>query len=196
MYDKNLFAYCDANPTVRLDVGGYVWETVFDVVSLGVSIAEVAINPADPWAWAGLAGDVIDLAPFATGIGETVKMAKSLKSATGVKKTAKTAKRVAKAVDSTKIAKKSTKIHGNSLKSTKINYGYVLINKENKDIMKFGESINPKTRYSKKFLNENGYLMIILEHGRKKDIHLWQHDMNMYYRSRYGVFPPLNSRGW
>ena len=79
LYDKNLFAYCDANPTVRLDVGGYVWETVFDVASLGVSIAEVAINPSDPWAWAGLAGDVIYLILLAMLIGKTAKITKSLK---------------------------------------------------------------------------------------------------------------------
>lgn len=30
-------------------------------------------NPTDPWAWAGLAGDLIDLIPFVTGVGEAVK---------------------------------------------------------------------------------------------------------------------------
>lgn len=34
---------------------------------------EVVINPADPWAWAGLAGDALDLIPFVTGLGEGVK---------------------------------------------------------------------------------------------------------------------------
>ena len=102
LYDKNLFAYCDANPTVRLDVGGYVWETVFDVVSLGASIVEVSINPSDPWAWAGLVGDVIDLVPFATGIGETVKITKSLKKATTVKDAAKKINDVSSAAKTTK----------------------------------------------------------------------------------------------
>ena len=46
------------------------WETVFDVISLAASVAEVCINPTDPWAWAGLAGDAVDLIPFVTGIGE------------------------------------------------------------------------------------------------------------------------------
>ena len=52
--DKNLYAYCDNNPIVRKDSTGAVWETVFDVISLGTSIVEVCINPTDPWAWAGL----------------------------------------------------------------------------------------------------------------------------------------------
>ena len=68
--DKNLYAYCDNNPVVRVDYGGQLWETVFDVISLGASIVEVCVNPTDPWAWAGLAGDAIDLIPFVTVVGE------------------------------------------------------------------------------------------------------------------------------
>ena len=77
--DKNLFAYCDNNPVSRVDDGGGVWETVFDIVSLGFSVYDVVKNPYDPWAWAGLAGDTIDLIPFATGVGETIKAAKIAK---------------------------------------------------------------------------------------------------------------------
>ena len=74
--DKNLYAYCDNNPVVRKDTGGAFWETAIDVVSLCVSVAEVMANPADPWAWAGFAGDAIDLVPFVTGVGELTKVAK------------------------------------------------------------------------------------------------------------------------
>lgn len=55
------------------DPSGHWIETVFDLFSLGVSIVEVVINPYDPLNWAGLAGDALDLIPFVTGIGETVK---------------------------------------------------------------------------------------------------------------------------
>ena len=55
------------------------WQPVLDVASLGVSIAEVAINPYDPWAWAGFAGDVIYLILLAMLIGKTAKITKSLK---------------------------------------------------------------------------------------------------------------------
>ena len=48
--DKNIFAYCDNNPAARVDDGGQAWETLFDVISLGASIAEVCINPTDLWA--------------------------------------------------------------------------------------------------------------------------------------------------
>ena len=72
----NLFAYCGNNPVHRKDTNGYFWETALDVLSLGASIAEVALNPADPWAWVGLAGDLVDLVPFVTGVGETTRAIK------------------------------------------------------------------------------------------------------------------------
>ena len=68
-----MFAYCNNCPTVNKDTEGTALETVWDVISLGTSIAEVALNPADPWAWAGLVGDVVDVCiPFVGGIGEAV----------------------------------------------------------------------------------------------------------------------------
>ena len=76
--DKNLYAYCDNNPVVRRDESGAIWETVFDVISLAASIAEVAANPKDVWAWAGLAGDAIDLIPVVTGAGEVVRSLKAV----------------------------------------------------------------------------------------------------------------------
>ena len=92
--DKNLYAYCDNNPVVRVDHGGQFWDTVFDVISLGASIVEVCVNPTDPWAWAGLAGDAIDLIPFVTGVGEVTRAVKTtvkvVDKATDVVDTAKT----------------------------------------------------------------------------------------------------------
>lgn len=73
----NLFTYCGNNPVSRKDCDGNVWETVFDVASLGISIVEIAVNPADPWAWAGLVGDVVDLIPYVTNVGETVRAVKT-----------------------------------------------------------------------------------------------------------------------
>ena len=72
--DKNLYAYCDNNPVVRVDHGGRFWDTVFDVISLGAGIVEVSINPGDIWAWVGLVGDVVDLIPFVSGVGEATDL--------------------------------------------------------------------------------------------------------------------------
>ena len=77
--DKNLFAYCDNNSINRSDNSGHVWETVFDIVTLGASIIEVIVTPTDPWAWVSLGGDIIDLIPFVTGVGEAAKVAKATK---------------------------------------------------------------------------------------------------------------------
>ena len=71
--DKNLYAYCDNNPITRVDHGGEFWESIFDVVSLIWSIGDVCANPTNGWAWAGLAGDAIDLIPFVSGVGETTR---------------------------------------------------------------------------------------------------------------------------
>ena len=76
--DKNLYLYCDNNPITRDDSKGHVWETVFDVVSLGASIMETVTNPRNAWNWVGLAGDVIDLVPFVTGVGETTRALKTI----------------------------------------------------------------------------------------------------------------------
>ena len=72
--DKNLYAYCDNNPVMRRDGGGQFWDTAFDVVSLAFSVVDVVANPADPWAWAGLVGDVLDLIPFVSGLGEATDL--------------------------------------------------------------------------------------------------------------------------
>ena len=195
VYDKNLFAYCDNNPVVRYDTGGEFWDTLFDVVSLVTSVVDVIKNPSDPMAWVGLAADVVSLAlPGVTGGSAVVK---AVSKADDVVDTVKTANKVDNAIDTAKGAKKTFKVHGNSLSSTKTNYGYVLLNKDN-EIMKFGETIHPTTRYSKNFLNRNGYTMNILERGSKADIHYWQYDMNNYYFNKYNRYPPSikSKRGW
>ena len=89
--DKNLFAYCDNNPIVRRDSSGYIWETVLDIASLAASLGEVVKSPTDSWAWAGLAGDTIDLLPFVTGVGEVTRGVKVLSKSDDVIDTAKTA---------------------------------------------------------------------------------------------------------
>ena len=70
--DKNLYAYCDNNPVMRVDGDGDFWETFLDVASFALSIVEVVTTPSNVWAWIGLAGDLVDLIPFVSGVGETV----------------------------------------------------------------------------------------------------------------------------
>ncbi len=73
LLQHNVFAYCANNPTVRKDIEGNFWETAFDVASLIASAVEVVVNPTDLSAWIGLLGDTVDLIPFVTGVGETIR---------------------------------------------------------------------------------------------------------------------------
>ncbi len=86
--------------------------------------------------------------------------------------------------------------HGNSLLDPRTNYGYALIDKDTNEILKFGESLYPDSRYTQGYLEENNAIMKILDYGSKLDIHLWQHDLNEYFFDKYGEYPSQNSKGW
>ena len=59
------------------DTNGEFFDIIWDVASLIFSIADVISDPTDGWAWAGLAGDVVDLIPGVTGAGESIKAARA-----------------------------------------------------------------------------------------------------------------------
>ena len=95
-----MFAYCNNNPVIHQDSAGAAVETVFDILSLGMSIVEVAANPRDPWAWAGLAGDLIDVAvPFVGGIGEATRVLRATDAADDVYDAYKASDRAEDAMD-------------------------------------------------------------------------------------------------
>ena len=94
-------------------------------------------------------------------------------------------------------AKTATGSHGNSLSDPRTNYGYVLVDKDTNEILKFGETLYPETRYSKSSLEQNNAVMKVLESGSKEYIHHWQYDMNKYFEYMYDEFPSLlKSKGW
>ena len=143
--DKNLYAYCDNNPVVRIDRGGQFWETIFDVISLGASIVEVCITPTDPWAWAGLAGDAIDLIPFATGVGEVTR---------AVKTTVKVADKATDVVDTAKTIYKTADASSDIRKATG---SYEILYKSGKNYIGkggFNRAITSATRNATKYGDE------------------------------------------
>ena len=101
-----LYAYCGNNPVYFRDNTGAVLDTLWDVFSLGVSVVDVISNPTDPMAWVGLAGDVIDLIPGVTGVGET---AKAIGTANKAVNTLDAAKDVVKTADNISDVGKATK---------------------------------------------------------------------------------------
>ena len=101
---------------MRRDDGGQFWDTIFDVVSLVFSVADVVANPADPWAWAGLAGDVVDLVPFVSGVGEATDLVRVATKADDivdaiddVHDTAKAIDRIGDGLDTSSTVSKVTK---------------------------------------------------------------------------------------
>ncbi len=103
----NLYVYCGSNPVYLTDDSGFVWESVFDVVSLCLSVVDVAANPYDPMNWVTLAGDVIDLVPFVTGVGEASR---------AVGATIKITRKADKATETIKVMK-ATDFDANTIKT-------------------------------------------------------------------------------
>ena len=98
LLNHNPNTYCNNNPVINIDIEGKLLDTIFDVFSLGASIIEVISNPTDPWNWLGLAGDIIDLIPGVTGVGEIAR---------GVKGAAKIVPKVDNVIDGAKALRRS-----------------------------------------------------------------------------------------
>ena len=81
------------------------------------------------------------------------------------------------------------------------NYGYILSDKTTGEVVKFGESINPANRYTKKFLNGANPInkpldMTVVISGTKRDIHIWQHEQIVDFYEAVGKLPKLNKSKW
>ena len=141
-----MFAYCENSPITRIDFSGNFWETAFDVISLGASIVEVCVNPRDPWAWAGLVGDAIDLIPFVTGVGEATRAVKTtirvVDNASDVIDSAKTLYRAADATSDLRRATGSYEILFESGKNYAGKGGfYRAITSASRNSSKYGDNV-------------------------------------------------------
>ena len=98
-----MFAYCGNNPTVREDSNGKAFDTVLDVISIGMDIAELVANPTNLVTWGALAADVASLVlPGVSGGGKIVRF---IASADKITDAAKYADDV---IDSAKVISSST----------------------------------------------------------------------------------------
>lgn len=90
LFEHNTFAYAQNDPVNNADPTGFWVDTALDIISIGVSIADVASNPRDPWNWVALTADVVCLVlPVAAGGGLAVKAAvKGIDAVQGAKRIA------------------------------------------------------------------------------------------------------------
>src|SRR3989344_747978 len=100
------------------------------------------------------------------------------------------------AVASGRATNMSGTVHGNSLSYEGESYGYVLVNKSTKEIVKFGETIHPETRYPKAFLNQNNLELQVISAGSKAETHAWQHSMITEWYKDFGTLPAINKSFW
>ena len=92
----HLYTYCGNDGINRIDPSGNIWETIFDIVSIGESIYSMVTNPS--WENAGyLAWDVASIIPGVPGSYVAKVPAKVIKSSAKAAKTAKTAVKASKA---------------------------------------------------------------------------------------------------
>ena len=131
---KNLFAYSENNPITSKDSTGNVVETVFDLISLGSSIVEVIAQPNNPWNWICMIGDIADLIPCVSGVGETLKGIKA--SVKGLSK----AKKASNAMEASgEVAEAASKIGSNSS-----NYTYRALNQKDYECYTNGLGLEAK----------------------------------------------------
>ena len=181
----NLYAYCANNPVTYYDPSGYACS--FNAQAEENAVRENATLQADEAG--GTQGNVEGGSGAGIPSGYYQDTTGSWNRPNG--EFASNAE-----VGITSPANVSSGSHGNSLSDTRTNYGYALVDRDTNEILKFGETLYPDTRYSQKYLDANNAKMMIIEEGSKLDIHLWQHDMNEYYFYKYHEYPPKNSGGW
>jgi RHS repeat-associated protein len=86
-------------------------------------------------------------------------------------------------------------VHGNCLCNTNPAVGYILVDRNSGEIVKYGETAqnNPTSRYTTAQYNEMNAKMIIVERGSKEDMHKWQHEKIMEYKAKNnGARPKYN----
>ncbi|MFD1801387.1 RHS repeat-associated core domain-containing protein [Mixta tenebrionis] len=89
--------------------------------------------------------------------------------------------------------KKCNSAHGNSHSTDKPAEGYTLRDRDTGEVAKYGETTMGTSRYSQKYLDDNNVDMFFEAEGTKKEMHTWQHDKILEYKSNNGgKRPPLN----
>ena len=186
MLGNNVFSYCKNNPIILCDTEGTAVETVWDIVSLCLSLAEVCANPTDVWAWAGLAGDVVDvIIPCVGGLGEATRAAKALNKADNVVEIAKAtdftdeAAKAIKALDRSSGYTKSTRSAGQQ-----IHKGY----KATEEFIQKGKEYRKVKGIRPDYIDFDAKIIYELKPNNPRSIRQGVHQLQKYNRSIGGGY--------
>ncbi len=80
--------------------------------------------------------------------------------------------------------------HGNSHATTKPAQGYTLRDKDNDEIVKYGETTMGRARYTQSELDQMNAYMQFEAAGTKKAMHQWQHERILDYKATHGGMRP------
>ncbi|MNL15866.1 hypothetical protein D3C87_1368790 [compost metagenome] len=78
------------------------------------------------------------------------------------------------------------KTHGNSLDSKVPAIGYTLRDRTTGEILKYGETTVGKSRYTEKYLDAEHARMVPEATGSKREMHCWQHQKILTYKTAHG----------
>jgi hypothetical protein len=94
--------------------------------------------------------------------------------------------------------KQSGGVHGNDHATTKPAEGYTLRDKKTGAVLKYGETTQGTARYSKTYLDKHNARMQFEAKGTKAEMHKWQHDKILEYKSQNDGArpPPLNKSNY
>lgn len=205
---SNMFAYAENNPIMNIDTDGNFAIAIIFTGAAVIAGTAYAINKmvehhntkgeigiAD---WARYVSEGAQKAVGIASLGMTVQSAYDAASFTYNAHKVQ-AVQSQKNVQSASVS--TTKVHGNSLSTTKPAQGYALVPQNNpKVVLKYGETTMGVNRYSKAYLRDlvpGGAYMDFRASGTKYEMHYWQHNMIIDYKNRHnGNRPPFNKSDW
>jgi len=200
----NSYSYVENNPLTKVDPNGkfLIPALALAAVAFDVHSFNQSLNKGSTWGAIGNAAllvmdSIAVVTPGVPALGEPRAIAGAAEGIADAAKLGEVAQTAEGTSDASKAAGETAKVHGNSLQSTKTNYLYQLVDRDSGQLLKYGESLTPDTRYSKTFLDKINANLEKIASGTKQEIHQLQNQNILEYKSlNGGSRPPLNKSDW
>jgi RHS repeat-associated protein len=200
----NLYSYTDGNPVTRIDRRGLAIETVWDAANVAIDVASLGYN-LDQGNYGEATLDALSLIldgaatciPFLPGgVGALRHTDEVLDLISGSKKGDKLPDDVPTGGGAGS-ASNNADVHGNNLNTQRPAEGYSLRDRDTGEVLKYGDTIQGKKRYSQKYLERVNGEMVFEAKGTKREMHYWQNRKIREYKECHGgCRPPLNKSDW